>query len=270
MISQSCLRLSGRIRSLFYSIKLRYPTNKFPTNGNQHLSLSSAYSSAPTHRPLVTTTQRRPLLVYLALGCGLVYVVDNQWYSSSVTRTLRTFAVGVVVASDYKINFRPHPPFANSIEELHARNSERIYNLLRANGGLYLKIGQAIAMQSAVLPPEFQKRFAKFFDDAPQDDWESVKSVVEEDFGRPVEQVFGVTVGGERDGGRGVMEKTAQASASVAQVHWARLDDGREVAIKVQKRDIRQQVNWDLWAFGLRVLQFLSLSCSTHLQFSAG
>lgn len=125
-------------------------------------------------------------------------------------------------------------------------------------------------MQSAVLPPEFQKRFAKFFDDAPQDDWESVKSVVEEDFGRPVEQVFGVTVGGERDGGRGVMEKTAQASASVAQVHWARLDDGREVAIKVQKRDIRQQVNWDLWAFGLRVLQFLSLSCSTHLQFSAG
>ena len=45
------------------------------------------------------------------------------------------------------------------------------------------------------------------------------------------------------------MEKTARASASVAQVHWARLADGREVAIKIQKREIAQQVGWDLWAF---------------------
>ena len=47
----------------------------------------------------------------------------------------------------------------------------------------------------------------------------------------------------------GVMEKRARASASVAQVHWARLADGREVAIKVQKREIEQQVDWDIWAF---------------------
>jgi aarF domain-containing kinase len=45
------------------------------------------------------------------------------------------------------------------------------------------------------------------------------------------------------------MEKRARASASVAQVHWARLADGREVAIKVQKREIARQVGWDLWAF---------------------
>lgn len=32
-------------------------------------------------------------------------------------------------------------------------------------------------------------------------------------------------------------------------MHWARLADGREVAIKVQKREIAQQVGWDLWAF---------------------
>jgi len=45
------------------------------------------------------------------------------------------------------------------------------------------------------------------------------------------------------------MERTARASASVAQVHWARLPSGEEVAIKVQKREIDQQVGWDLWAF---------------------
>ena len=45
------------------------------------------------------------------------------------------------------------------------------------------------------------------------------------------------------------MERTARASASVAQVHWARLADGREIAIKVQKKEIARQVGWDLWAF---------------------
>jgi aarF domain-containing kinase len=110
-----------------------------------------------------------------------------------------------------------------------------------------LKIGQAIAMQSAILPPEFQKMFAKMFDDAPQNDWRDIERVVREDFGKSVEEVFGVSFTGEE--GKGVMEKTARASASVAQVHWARLPDGREVAIKIQKREIARQVGWDLWAF---------------------
>ena len=103
-------------------------------------------------------------------------------------------------------------------------------------------------MQSAVLPPEFQKMFARMFDDAPQNCWADVEKVVREDFdGKSVEEVFGVSFSG--DPSRGVMERTARASASVAQVHWARLPDGREVAIKIQKREIAAQVGWDLWAF---------------------
>lgn len=178
---------------------------------------------------------------------GTGYVLDRQFNASALTRSFRTFKTGLLIGIDYKINFRAHPPLANSIEELHGRNATRIFDLLRYNGGLYLKIGQAIAMQSAVLPPQFQKMFAKMFDDAPQNDWAEVERVVREDFGKSVEEVFGVSFVGEQ--GKGVMEKTARASASVAQVHWARLADGREVAIKVQKREIADQVGWDLWAF---------------------
>ncbi|KAL9088339.1 MAG: hypothetical protein Q9165_006264 [Trypethelium subeluteriae] len=156
-----------------------------------------------------------------------------------------------MAALDYKINFRAHPPFAKSIKDLHARNAEMLCNLLSTNGGLYLKIGQAIAMQSAVLPPEFQKMFAKMFDDAPQNTWKDVQRVIEEDFGKSVEEVFGVSFdpANVQEGKKGIMERTAKASASVAQVHWARLEDGREVAIKIQKREIQRQVGWDLWAF---------------------
>ncbi|KAK3697344.1 hypothetical protein LTR37_017489 [Vermiconidia calcicola] len=102
-------------------------------------------------------------------------------------------------------------------------------------------------MQSAILPPEFQKMFARMFDDAPQNDWKEVEKVIREDFGKSVEEVFGVSFSG--DPTKGMMERTARASASVAQVHWARLQDGREVAIKVQKKEIARQVGWDLWAF---------------------
>ena len=106
-------------------------------------------------------------------------------------------------------------------------------------------------MQSAILPPEFQKMFARMFDDASQNSWADVEQVVREDFGMGLEEAFGVSFSEEQGKGvrKGVMEKTARASASVAQVHWARLADGREVAIKIQKKEIAQQVGWDLWTF---------------------
>lgn len=185
--------------------------------------------------------------IWLSAFTGAAYLLDKQYYASSVTRTFRTFKLGLTVGIDYKINFRAHPPFADSVEEVHFRNAQKIFDLLRTNGGLYLKIGQAIAMQSAILPPTFQKMFAKMFDDAPQNDWADVEKVIKEDFGKTAEELFGVSFSGEP--GKGLMERTARASASVAQVHWARLADGREVAVKIQKREIAQQVGWDLWAF---------------------
>ncbi|KAF2022228.1 ABC1-domain-containing protein [Aaosphaeria arxii CBS 175.79] len=188
---------------------------------------------------------RRLFAVSAVLGIG--YTIDTQFNASAITRSLRTFKTGLLVGIDYKINFRAHPPLAASIEHLHERNAVRVFDLLGNNGGLYLKIGQAIAMQSAILPPAFQKMFAKMFDDAPQNDWREVEKVIREDFGKSPEEVFGVSFSGEP--GKGVMEKTARASASVAQVHWARLADGREVAIKIQKKEIARQVGWDLWAF---------------------
>ncbi|KAI9708735.1 MAG: hypothetical protein M1820_003690 [Bogoriella megaspora] len=210
-----------------------------------------APDSLPKPRPPKTYTRTRKWfrrLFYASLISGGVYVLDTRFYDAVLTRSFRTFAFGLVAALDYKINFRAHPPLAKSIAHVHARNAQMLCDLLAMNGGLYLKIGQAIAMQSAVLPPEFQKMFAKMFDDAPQNTWEDVRKVIEEDFGKSVEEVFGVGFD-IRESKKGVMERTARASASVAQVHWAKLADGREIAIKVQKREIARQVGWDLWAF---------------------
>ena len=202
-------------------------------------------SSSSRTFPRVRRWSRR--LSYGLLLLAIAYVVDQRLYSSVLTRSTRAFATAAIAAADYKINFRPNPPFAPSIAVLHDRNARRLFDTLIANGGLYLKIGQAIAMQSAILPPEFQKMFSKMFDDAPQDSWADVERVIYEEFGKGPEEVFGISFSG--DPTKGVMEKRARASASIAQVHWCRLEDGREVAIKIQKKDIARQVGWDLWAF---------------------
>ncbi|KAG7140045.1 ABC1 family protein lscO like [Verticillium longisporum] len=118
-----------------------------------------------------TYTRSRRLfrrLFLLSATAGALYALDSYLYAAGVTRSARTFGTGLLVALDYKLNFRPDPWVGDSVTDVHHRNAERLFELLRANGGLYLKIGQAIAMQSAVLPPEFQKMFARMFDDAPQ------------------------------------------------------------------------------------------------------
>lgn len=226
------------------------PTRRYVHSGEFQPFLPPSPSSLGKPTAAKTYTRSRKWLrrlVYVSVTTGVIYGIDSQFYASSLTRTARTFSLGLIVALDYKINFRPHPPLASSITALHARNAERLSDLLRHNGGLYLKMGQAIAMQSAILPPEFQQMFSRMFDDAPQNDWKEIEKVIREDFGKSPEEVFDVSFSGEP--GKGVMERRPRASASVAQVHWARLPDGREVAIKIQKLEIEQQLNWDLWAF---------------------
>lgn len=255
MAARPALVCARCLRTCLYPLRPRVLPSRFPQRrGLQTERFQPFVPPSPGSLPKPTppktyarTQKWTRRLGYFALASAVVYVCDTRFNASAITRSVRTFTLGVVVALDYKINFRENPPLAKSIGDVHARNAERLFDLLRTNGGLYLKIGQAIAMQSAILPPQFQKMFARMFDDAPQNEWRDVERVIREDFGKSPEEVFGVSFSGDPD--MGIMERTARASASVAQVHWARLKDGREVAIKIQKKEIARQVGWDLWAF---------------------
>ncbi|EKG10380.1 ABC-1 domain-containing protein [Macrophomina phaseolina MS6] len=108
-------------------------------------------------------------------------------------------------------------------------------------------MAQAVAMQGALLPEEYQLLFGETFDHAPPGKWRDVEKVVKQDLGASFEEVFGVALEGEVTDELGVVDRQARASASMAQVHWARLKDGREVAVKVQRPKIARQVSWDLW-----------------------
>ncbi|KAG8420051.1 hypothetical protein J3459_011456 [Metarhizium acridum] len=139
----------------------------------------------------------RWLVVGLAAG-GTIYVADRQIYASGFARTLRTFTTTLLVALDYKVNFRPEP--------LDGRVLCRSCTLAMRSGcltcsaptaGCTSRSARRLPCQSAVLPPEFQKMFGRMFDDAPQDDWRDVEAVIRRDFGKSVEDVFGVSFTGK-------------------------------------------------------------------------
>ncbi|KZT19820.1 ABC1-domain-containing protein [Neolentinus lepideus HHB14362 ss-1] len=177
---------------------------------------------------------------YVVATIGGISIWDRTWNASSLTRTCRTLYTCGLIALDYKWNFNPE--HGNEIPQIHQRTAERLYNLITANGGLYIKMGQAIGANAAVLPPAMQEMFSKLFDDAPQIPFVAVKSVIEAQFGKPLTGPDGVF---------DEFEEQAVASASVAQVHRARLKNRETVAVKVQKPDVRKQSEWDLGAYAL-------------------
>ncbi|KAJ3746302.1 ABC1 family-domain-containing protein [Lentinula detonsa] len=192
--------------------------------------------------------QRTSLLV---LGLGSFYTADRIFNASAITRNLRTLYTCAIITLDYKLNFTEEK--SESIPELHARVAERMYNLFTSNGGLYIKIGQAIGANAALLPKPMQEQFSKLFDDAPQIPYSEVLRVFKAEFGRPPCGPDGVFE---------IFEEKAVASASIAQVHRAKLrplagdTEDKWVAVKIQKPDVAKQMKWDLGAYRLVMYMF--------------
>ncbi|KAB5594595.1 5-methyltetrahydropteroyltriglutamate homocysteine S-methyltransferase [Ceratobasidium theobromae] len=162
----------------------------------------------------------------LLVGAGAIgiagYYYDREFKASAIRRSLRTLWMGIVVTLDYKWNFNP----ANSegIDALHERVARRLHNCVIDNGGLYIKAGQAIGLQAALLPAPYREAFNTIFDQAPSESFKVVKKTVESSLGAPIDTLFDS------------FDPEPVASASIAQVHRAVLN-GKEVAVKPSARD---------------------------------
>ena len=105
--------------------------------------------------------------------------------------------------------------------------AERMVDALGTMKGAAMKIGQlASFIDTEFLPHEYrelyQEKLSQLRDSAPPMPWKKVRSVLEEEWDDPVEELF-------ED-----FEHEAAAAASIGQVHRATLRDGREVAVKIQ------------------------------------
>jgi predicted unusual protein kinase regulating ubiquinone biosynthesis (AarF/ABC1/UbiB family) len=113
-------------------------------------------------------------------------------------------------------------------------------------GGVLIKLGQFLSTRVDILPPEITQELAGLQDEVPPERFADVVRQIEEDFGRPLSQVFAR------------LAPEPIGAASLAQVHPARLPTGEEVVVKVLRPGIDVLVQTDLAAVRLatRLLRF--------------
>ncbi|WP_029899733.1 ABC1 kinase family protein [Nocardia brasiliensis] len=139
---------------------------------------------------------------------------------------------------------------AKMAEESMIRTTEQVVMVLGTMKGVAMKLGQMMSVLDLDLVPEdhrerFQKRLAVLRNAAPSVSFESMRQVIEDDFGQPLDAIFAE------------FEAEPIAAASIGQVYRARLRDGRQVAVKVQYPGIDAAVRADLKNLAMfrRVLQ---------------
>ncbi|HEX5803250.1 MAG TPA: ubiquinone biosynthesis regulatory protein kinase UbiB [Azospira sp.] len=110
----------------------------------------------------------------------------------------------------------------------------RLRKALEALGPIFVKFGQVLSTRRDLMPPDIADELAKLQDRVPPFSSAQALAEIEKAYGKPASEVFA--------------EFSAEpvASASVAQVHLARLPDGRDVAVKILRPNMRGVIDHDL------------------------
>jgi ubiquinone biosynthesis protein len=105
-------------------------------------------------------------------------------------------------------------------------------------GTLFIKLGQTLSTRGDLLPDAYRRELAKLQDEVVPVPANVIAEIIREDLGTPPDQLFAS------------FDLKPLGSASIGQVHAARLFDLREVVVKVRKPHVDQLVKMDLEILG--------------------
>jgi ubiquinone biosynthesis protein len=165
------------------------------------------------------------------------------------SRLFKAYATTVQIAISYlwlavQRRFRSPERMEALTYAAHRRNAQLARSAIVELQGLFIKVGQLISIMANFLPSAFRRELEGLQDQVPAHPYEEIEARLREEFGgRAPGEVFAE------------FDPQPIASASIGQVHVARLRSGEKVAVKVQYPDIEDIVRIDLRAlrriFGL-------------------
>jgi ubiquinone biosynthesis protein len=111
---------------------------------------------------------------------------------------------------------------------------ERLRLVFEELGPTFIKLGQLLSTRPDLIPPDFLDELAKLQDAIPPFADEEVRAIFQEELGCSPEELFHY------------FDAEPLAAASIGQVHRARMDNGAEVVVKVQRPGIENVIAVDL------------------------
>ncbi len=152
-------------------------------------------------------------IVWVALRYGLDELVLSGFNNPLVRTLRRVITIG---------------------RNLQSPRGQRLREALERLGPIFVKFGQVLSTRRDLMPPDIAEELARLQDRVPPFPTEVAVATIERSFGLPLAQVFAE------------FDAVPVASASIAQVHFARLHDGREVAVKVLRPNMQPVIEKDL------------------------
>jgi ubiquinone biosynthesis protein len=111
---------------------------------------------------------------------------------------------------------------------------ERLRLALEELGPIFMKLGQVLSTRRDLLPPDIADELAKLQDRVPPFSNDEARAIVETAYAKSASDVFAS------------FDAEPLAAATIAQVHTAKLKDGRDVIVKIVRPGIREKIERDL------------------------
>ncbi|RSK31691.1 ABC1 kinase family protein [Hymenobacter metallilatus] len=111
---------------------------------------------------------------------------------------------------------------------------QRIRMIIEELGPTFIKLAQALSNRADLLPEALIDEFEKLQSNVPPFPVAQARQIIEQELGRPLAEVFAE------------FDEVPLGSASIGQVHGARLLSGEKVVVKVQRPDVQEKVRTDL------------------------
>jgi len=111
---------------------------------------------------------------------------------------------------------------------------ERLRKALERLGPTFIKLGQILSLRPDLLPKEYIRELGNLQDKVPPFPYNKVEKIIKEELGKPIDKLFSE------------FSKEPIASASISQVHKAKLKNGMMVAVKVQRPKVKDVMETDI------------------------